>query len=651
VIDPDPTRKPPAPLPGVNSFGRPPRGVDVFPDQVAGKRVPNLNQVDAQSQGLMTDWAVWDDFKLDQPNADGFTIVKRTNPQSTWLQAGAGQRASGLVFAGDVSGGLAVSIRNFWQSYPASLEVRHAASGEAELYAWLWSPDGPAMDLRHYDIKAHGLDAVYEDVQPGFSTATGVARTSELTLFATANVPAKEALAALAQLGRLPPLLVCSSDTLHTAGVFGPWSPADRSTPLKRLVEDQLDGSIALYEKEVEQRHWYGFWYFGNVMHSYDEVRHVWRYDLGGMAWDNTELASDMWLWYSFLRTGRADIFRLAEAETRNTSEVDVYHLGRFAGLGSRHNVVPWGCGAKEARISQAAWKRFYYYLTTDERVGDLMDEVANADYKAVEYDPMRLAQPETAREKQFPGRIRGGPDWLAFLGNWMTKWERTGDTKWRDKIYAGMDSIAAMPYGFRSGKNLVYGYDPKTGKLYQVSDELGDYNLATIQGGAEVVFELNGLIDHPGWQKAWLQYCRLEDAPADVITRDRLSGTEGADGKLTGEEQGGGRLAAYAYFRTKNPAFAQRAIDNMFGGFGGMRAGMYATQHVTGPEVLNPIDEAPRVGTNGTAQNSLAAMEILAMCADRLPNEAPAPKNLQLDRMRIRRPGGSAGDTRTPGQ
>jgi hypothetical protein len=652
VIDPDPTRKPPAAAAGAAAgFGRPPRGVDVFPDQVAGKRVPNLNQVDAQSQGLMQDWAVWDDFKLVQPNADGFTIVKRTNPQSTWLQAGAGHRASGLVFAGDVSGGLGVSIRNFWQSYPASLEVRHAASGEAELCAWLWSPDGPTMDLRHYDIKAHGLDAVYEDVQPGFSTATGVARTSELTLWATGSVPARGEFADLAQRGQVPPLLVCSPEYLHAAGVFGPWSPADRSTPLKRLVEDQLDGSIALYEKEVEQRHWYGFWYFGNVMHSYDEVRHVWRYDLGGMAWDNTELASDMWLWYSFLRTGRADIFRLAEAETRNTSEVDVYHLGRFAGLGSRHNVVPWGCGAKEARISQAAWKRFYYYLSTDERVGDLMDEVANADFKAVEYDPMRLAQPETAREKQFPGRIRGGPDWLAFIGNWMTKWERTGDTKWRDKIYAGMDSLAAMPYGFRSGRNLVYGYDPKTGKLYQVSDELGDYNLTTIQGGAEVVFELNGLIDHPGWKKTWLQYCRLEDAPADVITRDRATGNEGADGKWTGEEQGGGRLAAYAYLETKNPAFAQRAIDSLFGGFGGIRAGMYATRHVEGPDVLNPIDEAPRVGTNGTAQTSLTAMETLAMCADQLPDDPPARRNAPSDRPRVRRPGGTAGDQRTPSQ
>lgn len=653
VTDPDPNRKAPAPAPGTPAYYARGRraGVDVFPDQVANLRVPNLDQVDPQSQQLLGDWAVWDDFKLVQPNADGFTIVKRTNPESVWLPAGAGRRSSGLVFAGDVSGGLGISIRNFWQSFPAALEVRHAARQAAEVYAWLWSPDAPAMDLRHYDIKAHGLDAVYEDVQPGFSTATGVARTSELTLFATGEVPARGELARMADVGRLPPILVATPQYLHSAGVFGLWVPASRSTPLRQMVEDQLDAPIALYEKEVEQRHWYGFWYFGNIMHSYDEVRHVWRYDLGGMAWDNTELGSDMWLWYSFLRTGRADVFRLAEAETRNTSEVDVYHLGRFAGLGSRHNVVPWGCGAKEARISQAAWKRFYYYLSTDERVGDLMDEVANADYKAVEYDPMRLAQPKNARESQYPGRVRSGPDWLAFIGNWMTKWERTGDPKWRDKIYAGMDSLSAMPYGFRSGRNLVYGYDAKTGKLYQVSDELGDYNLTTIQGGAEVVFELNDLVDNPAWQKTWLQYCRLEDAPADVLTRDRASGAEGADGKYTGEEQGGARLAAYAYYRTKNPAFAQRAVAGLFGGFGGLRVGMYATRHVDGPDVLNPIDEAPRMGTNGVAQMSLEAMEILAMCGDQLPANVPPPQAGPADRMRVRRPGGSAGDQRTPNQ
>ena len=152
-------------------------GRDLYPDQIAGRRVPNADQVDPRGQNLLADWAVWDDFKLIQPNADGFTVVKRTNPESCWLPAGAGRRASGLVFVGDVSGGLAVSLKDFWQSYPASLEVEKAATGEAELAVWLWSPDAPAMDLRHYDTKAHGLEAVYEDVQPGFSTPFGVART------------------------------------------------------------------------------------------------------------------------------------------------------------------------------------------------------------------------------------------------------------------------------------------------------------------------------------------------------------------------------------------------------------------------------------------------------------------------------------------
>ena len=57
------------------------------------------------------------------------------------------------------------------------------------------------------------------------------------------------------------------------------------------------------------------------------------------------------------------------------------------------------------------------------------------------------LASPRTG-PIPYPGRVRGGPDWLTFIGNWMTEWERTGETKYRDKIIAGMDSIAKMPEG-----------------------------------------------------------------------------------------------------------------------------------------------------------------------------------------------------------
>jgi len=630
--------------PQLDSSGQP---KDLFPDSEEGRRTPDRDQLDPRSRQLLIDWADWDDYKLSQPNADGFTIVKRTNPRSTWIGAGAGKRASGLAYVGDVSGGLSVSLRNFWQSYPSALEVHGATRPEAELTAWLWSPDGPAMDMRHYDTRAHGLDAVYEDVQEGLSTATGVARTSELTLFVHDKVPTKAESAQEAATGSVPPLLAASPGEIHTTGVFGAWDLPDRSTPFRRYVEDQLDAVVSIYEREVEQRHWYGFWYYGNIMHSYDDVRHVWRYDLGGNAWDNTELASDMWLWYSFLRTGRADIFRMAEAMARNSSEVDVYHLGPLAGLGSRHNVVPWGCGAKEARISQAAFRRFYYYLTTDERIGDIMHEVVNVDRKVVELDPMRLAQPPNAREKQYPGRVRLGPDWFAFVGNWMTEWERTGDTRWRDKIYAGIDSLVHMPFGVRSGRNLVFGYDPATSRLYPVSDELGDYNLATIQGGAEVIFELNELIDRPDWQKAWLQYCRLELAPTKVIRQDLASGNQGLDGSFAGP----GRLAAYAAAKTGNQAFANEAAVSLFEDLHGFPREAYVTRPVAGPDVLNPIEESPGISTNTVAQSSLAAIEVLSLCGARLPADIPPPRTgAHVDPLKGTREGGSAGDERTPG-
>jgi hypothetical protein len=606
---------------GGRFVANPDGGADVYPDQIAGKRVPNKEQVNAQSRGLLADWAVWDDFKLVQPNAGGFTIVKRTNPQSCWLPAGAGKRASGLVFVGDVSGGLTVSLKNFWQSYPSSLEVRNASSGAAELYVWMWSPDAPGMDMRHYDTRAHGLEAVYEDVQPGFSTPNGVARTSELTLYATCGVPSKEETVKMAQTGSQPPLLVCAPQYLHDAHTFGIWSVQDRSTPFKKAIEDQLDAAVNYYIKQVDERNWYGFWDFGDVMHSYDDVRHVWRYDLGGMAWDNSELGTDMWLWYSFLRTGRADVFRMAEAMTRHTGEVDCYHLGRFAGLGSRHNVRHWGCGAKEARVSQAAYRRFYYYLTTDERTGDIMHEMVNADYKVTEYDPMREAQPITEAEKNVaPGRVRFGPDWLAFASNWMTEWERMGDTKWRDKILAGVESLARMPLGVRSGKNLVFGYDPATGKLYKLSDEAGEYNLATIMGGGEVAFELSDVLGDSRWDRLWMQYCRLYSAPADVIIKDNTTGKEGAGGEYLGGNQSAPRLAAFLYMKTKNPEFARPVVAWLRGGPGGR-----APQLVDGPDSLNPIEESRFAGTNGAAQTGLNTIEVLEMCADQLPHDVPA--------------------------
>ncbi|SMO53867.1 hypothetical protein [Gracilimonas mengyeensis] len=592
---------------------------DVYPKQLDGKRIPNKNELTDRDRYYLSDWAVWGDFKLNQPNADGFTIEKRTDDHSAWIPAGAGKRSNGLFFAGDVSGGLAVSLKDFWQSYPSSLEIQNANEAAADMYVWLWSPDAPAMDMRHYDTKPHGLESVYEDIQQGFSTAYGVGRTSELMLYPTAGVPEKAEMAKMAEEGSKPAMVVASPEYYHSTDMFGMWSLPDRSTPFKRQIEDQLDAYIDYYQTSVEQHNWYGFWDYGDFIHSYDWERHVWRYDLGGMAWQNTELMTDMWLWYSFLRTGRADVFRMAEAMTRHTQEVDVYHMGRFAGLGTRHSVRHWGGGAKEVRVSQAPLKRFFYYLTTDERTGDLIRQTTEDATDAIaKLDPMRIAMPlENPDEFPYPARLRLGPDWLALAGNWMTMWEMTGDEKWKELLYNGMDSISEFSLGFMSGENLVVGFDPETGELFQLSDEKGRYNLATIQGGGEVGTELAELVDHEGWKKAWLQYARLARAPKEVILKDMETWSEGSDGQYARSD----RMAAYAYYKTGNPAYAERAIEHLTSR---RAAAAQQTEEIMPPEVLNPVTEARWVTTNTAGQWSLNAIQILEMVSDELPRRAP---------------------------
>ncbi len=623
-------------------------GVWSEPLQPGGGNVAQETGQPFAGRGEFAQNAIWDDFKLAQPNPDGFTITKRTNPKSTWLFSAAGKRAAGFVYVGDLTGGLAVSMKNFWQSYPAGVEVRHASRPVAELTAWLWSPDGPQMDMRHYDLVAHGLAASYEDVQPGMSTAYGVSRTSELTLYPhAASLPARSTTVAQAQAGAKLPLLTATPDYIHSTGVFGVWSLPDRSTPFKKSIEEGLDAVLAYYEKQVDSRRWYGFWQFGDFMHSYSAARHVWHYDWGGHAWDNTELGVPLWLWYSFLRTGQGNVFRLAEAHTRNTSETNVYSIGPMAGLGSRHNVIKWGCGSKEARISQAAHWRPFYYLTTDERTGDIMRLMVHTDEAIVKFDPMRIASPQIPGEPQFAARMRIGPDWFALAGNWMTEWERTADSKWRDRILAGVDSIMSMQFWLQTGQQngpnpdlpggvigplrggggaQIVGYDIATGKLTAIRDPLtktslpASYNLATIMGGGEVMFELVPLLERKDFATAWLQYCRIAAAPAEVLTRDKTTGNEGADGRYILAEQSGPRLAAYAYAHTRSPAFAQKAIDGLL-----RRSGGYANPKLlTGADVLNPVEEALEVSTNEATQTGLTTIQILELCRDQLPTEAP---------------------------
>lgn len=563
--------------------------------QMEGKRIPPYEAFDEKNRELLNDWASWNDYRLSQLTADAFSIRKRTNGDAPWIGTFSGTRSDGYAFAGDITGGLGLCLHDFWQSYPSSIEISDARTPVATLTAWLWSPDAEPMDLRHYDNVAHGLNASYEDVQEGMSTPYGIARTTTLTLVPQGGYTGKKTFADDARQLSATSILMPTPEYLYNRRAFGIWSLPDRSTSFRIRVEERLDAYIHFYQKAIEQHKWYGLWNYGDVMHAYDPVRHTWRYDVGGFAWDNTELASNMWLWYNFLRTGRADIWRMAEAMTRHTGEVDVYHIGPNAGLGNRHNVSHWGCGAKEARISQAAWNRFYYYLTTDERSGDLMTEVKDADHKLYELDPMRLAQPRSEYPCTAPARLRIGPDWLAYTGNWMTEWERTGNTAYRDKIIAGMKSISALPNRLFTGPKAL-GFDPETGIITTECDpKLESTNhLMTIMGGFEVANEMMRMIDIPEWKDAWLDHAARYKKKAWELSHSRF--------RIS-------RLMAYAAYHLRDRQMAEEAWTDLFTRLEHTPAPSFRITTILPPEVPAPLDECASISTNDAALWSLDAI------------------------------------------
>ncbi|HYV35621.1 MAG TPA: hypothetical protein VE988_07950, partial [Gemmataceae bacterium] len=118
--------------------GRRPPGGDLYAKQIAGKQLPDLNQLPGKQN--IADMAQWDDFKLKQNSADSFNIQKRTGDHSSWISAVSGKRSLGMAFLGDTTGGIAAGMRNFWQLHPTGLEVHGATTKAAEMTVWLWSP-------------------------------------------------------------------------------------------------------------------------------------------------------------------------------------------------------------------------------------------------------------------------------------------------------------------------------------------------------------------------------------------------------------------------------------------------------------------------------------------------------------------------------
>jgi hypothetical protein len=598
-------------------------GIAVDEAQVAGTATPDPSTWQTTVAAEWNTLPQWGDFSLVQNDPESFAVWKRTAAAYSWIKhAGFGDRSTGFGYVGGVSGGLGFGMRDFWQMFPRALDVRDATTGTATVTLWSWSPYSDPMDMRPYDKAGHGLDLAYEDPRYGYGIGNGVSRSTEMQLWAFESTPSRDRIAALGAALALPGQLVTNPATYLAAKVFGYWGLPDRSTSARTTLEDSIEAVVDFYTQQVDERRWYGFWHFGNIMHTYDQYRHSWRYDVGGYAWDNAELGSDAMFWYQFLRTGRAETFRLAYNYTRHVSEADVFVAGPFAGLGSRHDVQEFGDGAKEARVSECYTKRFMYYLTADEQLGDIMRSVLQVDQTLLKYPPLRdyLTTPAGV-----PTVIRIGPDWYALVSNWLTEWERTGDTRYRDRIVTGMADIGALPAGLFTGEEGgAVGFDPATAHISNLNlggDYAGGYNLAMAFCGDQVLWETTGLVDVPqAFSDKFYQFARYVQAPAaEQIAFYGFSFNPQVFGGIYSRVTAwAGVVSNDATIRARGwSEFKSDAEDTPWP----------APVEVSGSSVVSPVHEIPvaqiadgTLATNDAAQRGLAIIELLAIAPDQAP-------------------------------
>ena len=580
----------------------------VYEKQIAGQLV-SVEEAEERLIEKANGNALWNDFKLIQDSASHYKIIKRCGENLTYVDVTHGKRANGLMYVGAENVGMAIGLKSFWERHPSSLEVTGLAKNKTKVTLWLWDPSVEAMDLRHYSNDHHM--SAYEGFEEMRSTPKGIANTSDIYINCYDSMPNNEELKKVADEWQDSSLLVCAPEYYYETQTTGKWGLPDKTNSTKRFFEEQLENSFNFYKNEIEQRSWYGYWNYGDVMHTYDGVRHQWRYDLGGYAWQNTELVPNIWLWYQFLRTGNKDVFKMAEAMTRHTSEVDCYHFGEYKGLGSRHNVVHWGCSCKEARISMAGLHKFYYYLTGDERVGDLLTEVKDSDKAMNNLEPLRGFFPES----NLKVHLRTGPDWSAFCSNWETEWERTENEEYKNKILIGINRLKNLPRKLLSGPAM--GYDSKTSELQYMGDtpEMG-YHMMISFGAPQVWIEIADLLEDEEWKDMISEYGRfymLSDEEKRAETKDMLND------KYFAWPMFATGIAAYCANRNKDKEIAEKAWSLLI-----KELHRDTNELITETEVNSwrKLIEDAKVTTNCVSQWCINTIMCLELIGDMIPDD-----------------------------
>ncbi len=378
----------------------------------------------------------------------GYTAWSQREGEAFVRPDEAKSRSRGWLDVAGANGGVAMVMRDMWQSFPNEL-VLDAERGA--MTAYFWPESARLMDVRRYSNYPHrsqgesvpaSSDWVEETYYGRNDPFTGITKTHELLIEFHEPEVSPATVDALAGDFQRRPLIYCGFDWYAQTETIPP-QPSPDAPEFERMSANYAHYA-GFWMRHQRLWGWYGLWDYGDVQHYYKggygsivppdtlaglladppedletiDVSGVrvgdyapgaeWAYDNGRWGWTNTEGLPGLLMQIHYLRTGDRDTFFFAEAMARHVRDVDMRHAGIWLGMGTRHGVQHWSDGNHEERQTTHSEFRHHYFLTGEPR---------SKDFAQLLYEQI-YSQRDVSVHAAHSGRTQGLLTWWLMTGS-----------------------------------------------------------------------------------------------------------------------------------------------------------------------------------------------------------------------------------------
>ena len=277
-------------------------------------------------------------------------------------------KAKGYATISNGTRGVSIGIKNCLKEYPKGIDINPICE---TLTGNIWPlENGPMSFERRNAELENGMLA---------NMAQGLTKTTEFIYYFHDN-PDNEQIDKKMDYIVNSPVAHTTAEWYTSSKVYGNMAPASSKHP---ELENALQYRYEWWGFNQKNEPWYGMFDYGDGKTYF--VNNKW------IQWNNNEPTVDFMLWTNFMRTGDAKYFKMAQAMSRHTMDVDNIHWPKkrtyigtsndaidfwnyedepestpYLGIGRRHGSEHW-YAALSAHVWIQGWLASYY-LSADHR-------------------------------------------------------------------------------------------------------------------------------------------------------------------------------------------------------------------------------------------------------------------------------------------